>query len=92
MIHGSLPTPIRARCSFASARPVAASWVTQRRSSSAFQTSADSIYIFHAVGDTPQTQTLRWDGRDWPIERMHPAPFCLLDVTLHPYLRAEANS
>jgi len=55
------------------------------------QTSADSIYIFHAVGDTPQTVTLRWDGRDWPIERGILRP-CLLDVTLHPYVRAEANS
>ena len=55
------------------------------------QTSADAIYIFRAAGETPDTVTLRWDGRDWPIERGILRP-CLLDVTLHPYARAEANT
>lgn len=55
------------------------------------QTSADSIYIFRAAAETPGTVTLRWDGRDWPIERGILRP-CLLDVTLHPYSRAEANT
>lgn len=34
--------------------------------------------------------TLRWDGRDWPIERAILRP-CMLDVQLFPYTRAEAN-
>lgn len=55
------------------------------------QTSADAIYIFHEVSSTPHTVTLRWDGRDWPIERTILRP-CLLDATLHPYARAEANT
>ncbi len=55
------------------------------------QTSADAIYIFSEVSSTPNTVTLRWDGRDWPIERDILRP-CLLDVTLHPYARAEANT
>lgn len=55
------------------------------------QTSADAIYIFREVSSTPNTVTLRWDGRDWPIERDILRP-CLLDVTLHPYARAEANT
>lgn len=33
------------------------------------QTSADPIYIFRAVAETPEIVTLRWDDRDWPIER-----------------------
>lgn len=33
------------------------------------QTSADKIYIFKSVDQTDQTVTLRWGGRDWPIER-----------------------
>ncbi len=55
------------------------------------QTSADAIYIFREVGSTPNTVTLRWDGRNWPIER-DVLRLCLHDVTLHPYTRAEANS
>lgn len=55
------------------------------------QTSADSIYIFRAAAEAPDTVTLRWNGRDWPIERGVLRP-CLLDVTLHPYARAEANT
>lgn len=34
--------------------------------------------------------TLRWDGRDWPIERGILRP-CMLDAQLSPYSRAEAN-
>lgn len=55
------------------------------------QTSADDVYIFHAVDESDDTVTLRWGNRDWPIEREILRP-CLLDVTLHPYTRAEANS
>lgn len=55
------------------------------------QTSADPIYIFRAVGETAKTVTLRWDGRDWPIERDILRP-CLHDARLYPYMRAEANA
>ena len=55
------------------------------------QTSADPIYIFYAVSENPSTVTLRWDGRDWPIERGILRP-CLHDAKLHPYTCAEANS
>ena len=55
------------------------------------QTSADGIYIFRAAGETPDTVTLRWDGRDWPIEREILRP-CLLDAPLNPYARAETNT
>ena len=55
------------------------------------QTSADAIYIFRAAGETPDTIMLRWDGRDWPIERDILRP-CLLDAPLNPYGRAEANT
>lgn len=55
------------------------------------QTSADPIYIFSATAETPATVTLRWDGRDWPIERGILRP-CLHDARLFPYTRAEANA
>lgn len=55
------------------------------------QTSADAIYIFRAAGETADTITLRWNDRDWPIERGILRP-CLLDARLHPYTRAEANT
>src|SRR5690606_6588220 len=55
------------------------------------QTSADPIYIFRAAAETADTVTLRWDGRDWPIERGILRP-CLHDVRLSPYTRAKANA
>lgn len=55
------------------------------------QTSADDIYIFRPVSETADTLTLRWNGRDWPIERDILRP-CLHDGRLHPYARAEANA
>jgi len=55
------------------------------------QTSADPIYIFKPVAETADTMTLRWGGRDWPIERGILKP-CLYDASLHPYSRAEANA
>ena len=55
------------------------------------QTSADSIYIFNSVAGDAETVTLRWNGKDWPIERGILRP-CLLDVTLFPYARPEANT
>ena len=54
------------------------------------QTSADAIYIFKAAAETATTITLRWDGRDWPIERAILRP-CMLDAPLLPYARAEPN-
>lgn len=54
------------------------------------QTSADSIYIFEPTAENDETVTLHWNGRDWPIERDILRP-CLLDVSLDPYSRPEAN-
>ncbi len=54
------------------------------------QTSADSIYIFESVAEDAATVSLRWNGRDWPIERDVLRP-CLRKVTLSPYARPEAN-
>lgn len=54
------------------------------------QTSADAIYIFSATAETPTTVTLRWNGRDWPIERDILRP-CMHDAPLAPYARAQAN-
>lgn len=54
------------------------------------QTSADAIYIFSAAAETPTTVTLRWNGRDWPIERDILRP-CMHDALLAPYARAQAN-
>jgi type I restriction-modification system DNA methylase subunit len=55
------------------------------------QTSADAIYIFRSVGEDADTLTLRWDGRDWPIEREIVRP-CLHDVTLSSYARPQTNA
>ena len=54
------------------------------------QTSADSIYIFRAAAETVATVTLRWNDRDWPIERAILRP-CMLDAPLLPYAKAEPN-
>lgn len=54
------------------------------------QTSADPIYIFRAVSETTDTVTLRWDDKDWLIERDILRP-CLHDDKLYPYTRAKAN-
>ena len=54
------------------------------------QTSADSIYIFEPVAEDAGTVTLHWNERDWPIERDVLLP-CLLDASLDPYSRPEAN-
>jgi type I restriction-modification system DNA methylase subunit len=55
------------------------------------QTSADSIYIFHSVGETAEHHMLRWNGRDWPIEKGILRPF-LLDAPIAPYARPKANT
>jgi hypothetical protein len=55
------------------------------------QTSADPIYIFHGVNETQNTISLRWDGRDWPIERGILRP-SLMDVPLPAYGRPTANT
>ena len=54
------------------------------------QTSADAVYIFKAEAEAADAVTLRWSGRDWPIERGVLRP-CMLDAQLFPYSRAEAN-
>ena len=54
------------------------------------QTSADAIYIFKPAAETATAVTLRWDGRDWPIERAILRP-CMLDAQLSPYAKAEPN-
>jgi hypothetical protein len=55
------------------------------------QTSADPIYIFRAVSQTESTVSLRWDGRDWPIERDLLLP-CLHDASLFAYARPHPNA
>lgn len=55
------------------------------------QTSADSIYIFVGVTENADTITLRWDGRDWPIERGILLP-CLHDVPLFAYAQPQPNA
>jgi type I restriction-modification system DNA methylase subunit len=55
------------------------------------QTSADDIYIFIPVAENTATVTLRWNGRDWPIERGILRP-CLHDVQLFAYARPKPNA
>ncbi len=55
------------------------------------QTSADDIYIFRSAGETADHHRLRWDGRDWPIEKAVLRPF-LLDVQLAAFSRPAANA
>ena len=55
------------------------------------QTSADKIFIFEAIGETATTRTLRWDDRDWEIERAILRP-SLRKVPLRSFQRPEANS
>ena len=55
------------------------------------QTSADPVYIFQSVAETPATVALRWDNQDWPIERAILRP-CLHDAKLSPYTRAKPNA
>ena len=55
------------------------------------QTSADKIYIFKAAAETAATCTLRWNDRDWPIERGILRP-SLLDAPLRPFQRPEPNT
>lgn len=55
------------------------------------QTSADPIYIFRAAVEDADTVTLRWDDRDWPIERGI-LRACLHDVPLVAYARPRPNA
>ena len=55
------------------------------------QTSADRVYIYQATAETDATCTLRWNDRDWPIERGILRP-SLLDVPLHAFQRPEPNT
>jgi type I restriction-modification system DNA methylase subunit len=55
------------------------------------QTSADAIYIFKSIAESPSSVTLRWNDRDWLIERDIIRP-CLLDVSLNAYSRPKPNA
>ena len=55
------------------------------------QTSADEIYIFKAVAEAAATLTLRWNDRDWPIERDILRP-SLRKVSLCPFQRPKPNT
>jgi hypothetical protein len=55
------------------------------------QTSSDEVYIFQPIAEAPHTLTLRWEGKDWPIERGILLP-CLLDVSLNAFARPAANA
>ena len=55
------------------------------------QTSADEIYIFHAVEEDTDTVSLQWDGRNWPIERAILRP-SLYDVQLVAYRPPQPNT
>lgn len=55
------------------------------------QTSADDVYIVRAESEMSDQITVRWNDRDWPIERGILRP-CLHDVAIHPYSRPVANS
>lgn len=55
------------------------------------QTSADDVYIFSSVAETADHQVLRWEGRDWPIEKGILRPF-LYKVHLTAYGRPSANT
>ena len=55
------------------------------------QTSADKIYIFQSVWETVATCTLRWNDRDWPIERGILRP-SLLNARLEPYQQPDPNT
>ena len=55
------------------------------------QTSADDVYIFRSTAEDVATSTVRWDDRDWPIERGILRP-SLHDVRLHQYARPRPNS
>jgi hypothetical protein len=55
------------------------------------QTSKDDLYIFEAVAETETTLSLRWNGRDWPIEREILRP-CLMDAPLLAFARPKPNT
>lgn len=55
------------------------------------QTSADKVYIIHAISETASTIICQWDGRDWPIEKAVSRPF-LVDETLSAYKKPKSNS
>ena len=55
------------------------------------QTSADEIYIFKASAETASTCSLRWNDREWSIERGILRP-SLLDAPLHSFRRPAPNT
>jgi hypothetical protein len=55
------------------------------------QTSADSIFIFREVAEAKSTVSLRWNDKDWPIEREILRP-CLLDVIVYQFAQPQPNT
>jgi type I restriction-modification system DNA methylase subunit len=55
------------------------------------QTSADGIYIFSPAGEDATSVILRWNDRDWPIERGVLRP-CLYDVQLFAFTQPQPNA
>lgn len=57
------------------------------------QTSADRVYIFTPTAEDGETATLRWNGRDWPIERGILRPFLRKPrADFQAYARPRANA
>ncbi|WP_459660424.1 hypothetical protein ACL9Z5_003217 [Acinetobacter calcoaceticus] len=54
------------------------------------QTSADSIFIFEAIDETPNTVVIEWNGQKWNIEKSILKPF-MHDVILRPYTNTPSN-
>jgi type I restriction-modification system DNA methylase subunit len=55
------------------------------------QTSADDVYILHPASETATTVTVRWNGREWPIEKAILRP-CLHDAPLPAFARPMPNA
>jgi len=55
------------------------------------QTSADEVYIVRSAAESATHVTVRWGGRDWPLEKGALRP-SLHDVSLRAYSRPKANS
>ena len=55
------------------------------------QTSADGIYIFREAASDADIVTLRWNHRDWQIERAVLRP-CLHDVPLYAFAHPAPNA
>ncbi|MDH2625833.1 Eco57I restriction-modification methylase domain-containing protein [Acinetobacter baumannii] len=54
------------------------------------QTSADPIFIFEAIDETPNTFVMEWNNQKWHIEKSISKPF-MHDVMLSPYSHTPSN-